>query len=186
MKMAHILFIWTVVTLSVLAQDVIHDYDHSVDFSQYKTFDWVDNETIPIVSDNPLLTEQFDLEEEDRKIRAQIEGQLEKKGFRKISDGEPDFLVSYYAVGRTDLQSSQRDSAALPANVPYGHWRPFYTSSQDYRLKRKGTLTVDLVDRATNQLMWRGSATDTYSKPEDGPKRAKKSIDKMFKKFPPK
>ncbi|MCZ6878814.1 MAG: DUF4136 domain-containing protein [Acidobacteria bacterium] len=186
MKIAHILSIWTVATLSVLAQDVIHDYDHSVDFSQYKTFDWVENEQIPIVSDNPSLTLQFDLEEEDRKIRAQIEGHLQKKGYQKITDGEPDFLVSYYAVGRTDMQSSQRDSAALPANVPYGHWRPFYTASQDYRLQRKGTLTVDLVDRATSQLMWRGSATQTYSKPEDGPKRAKKAIDKMFKKFPPK
>ncbi len=67
----------TVLTTSLLAQDVIHDYDHSVDFSQYKTFDWVENEQIPIVSDNPSLALQFDLEEEDRKIRAQIEGQLE-------------------------------------------------------------------------------------------------------------
>ncbi len=83
MKMAQILFFWTVVTLSVLAQDVIHDYDRSVDFSQYKTFDWVENEQIPIVSDNPSLALQFDLEEEDRKIRAQIEGHLEKKGFQK-------------------------------------------------------------------------------------------------------
>ncbi len=184
MKMAHILSIWAVVTTSLLAQDVIHDYDHSVDFSQYKTFDWIKSESIPIVSDNELVP--FDLEEEDRKIRAQIEGQLEKKGYRKITDGEPDFLVSYYAVGRYDLKMSQRDSAALPANLPYGHWRPFYNASQDFRLRRKGTLTVDLVDRATNQLMWRGSATATYSKPEDGPKKAKKAIDKMFKKFPPK
>ena len=186
MKMAQILSIWTVVTPSLLAQDVIHDYDHSVDFSQYKTFDWVKNETIPIVSDNESLALQFDLEEEDRKIRAQIEGQLEKKGYQKITDGEPDFLVSYYAVGRTDLKLSQRDSGAQPANLPYGHWRPFYNASQDHRLGRKGTLTVDLVDRATSQLMWRGSATETYSKPEDGPKRAKKAIDKMSKKFPPK
>ncbi len=186
MKMAQILSIWMITTLSVLAQDVIHDYDHSVDFSQYKTFDWVKNETIPIVSDNPSIAEQFDLEEEDRKIRAQIEGLLKKKGYQKATDGEPDFLVSYYAVGRTDLQSSQREAVSMPTSVPYGHWRPFYTSSDDYRLNRKGTLTVDLVDRATDQLMWRGSATDTYSKPEDGPKKAKKFIDKMFKKFPPK
>ncbi len=186
MKMAYILSIWTVVTLSLLAQDVIHDYDHSVDFSQYKTFDWVKDETIPILSDNQAIALQFDLEEEDRKIRAQIEGQLEKKGFQKTTDGEPDFLVSYFAVGRTDLKLSQRDSGSQPANLPYGHWRPFYNVSQDYRLKRKGTLTVDLVDRATNQLMWRGSATATYSKPKDGPKKAKKAIDKMFKKFPPK
>jgi hypothetical protein len=125
--------------LHVLAQDVIHDYDRSVDFSQYKTFAWVGNEPIPIVSDSQLLG--------------------------------------------TDMKSSTRDSGALPANVPYGHWRPFYTASQDYRLKRKGTLPVDLVDRASSQLVWRGSATQTYSKPEEGPKRA---IDKMFKKFPPK
>ena len=62
MKMAHILSIWTVVTTSLLAQDVIHDYDHSVDFSQYKTFDWVKNEKIPIVSDNESIALQFDLE----------------------------------------------------------------------------------------------------------------------------
>ena len=186
MKIVYLLTLGAVMTLSVLAQDVIHDYDHSVDFSQYKTFDWVENEQIPIVSDNPSLAEQFDLKEEDRKIRAQIEGHLEKKGYQKITEGEPDFLVSYYAVGRTDMDLSQRDSGAQPANVPYGHWRPFYTTSQDYRLKRKGTFTVDLVDRASNQLVWRGSATETYSKPEEGPKKAKKAIDKMFKKFPPK
>jgi Domain of unknown function (DUF4136) len=50
-----------------------------------------------------------------------------------------------------------------------------------------GTIVVDLYDRELKQLVWRGTATDTASdKPEKNAKKISKSMEKLFKKYPPK
>ena len=51
-----------------------------------------------------------------------------------------------------------------------------------------GILSVDMVDVRKNQLAWRGQATtDAISNSQKGDeKQVLKSIDKMFKQFPPK
>lgn len=60
------------------------------------------------------------------------------------------------------------------------------TSVTTTNLQKKGTLTIEIVDRATNKIVWRASASDTVSKVKDIPKKIAKAIKKMFKKFPPK
>jgi hypothetical protein len=51
-----------------------------------------------------------------------------------------------------------------------------------------GILAVDLVDVRKKQLVWRGQATtDAVSNSQKGDeKQVLKSVDKMFKQFPPK
>ncbi len=181
MKVA--LSLWAMFPMGLMAQDVIRDYDRSVDLSEYKTFDWVKQEKPLIIRVEESADPRLSSEALDSQIHNLIEKELEKKGFRRATDGSPEFLVSYVAVGKLDLSSSQRDS--LPASqLSYGHWRPFYNTANDYRLQRKGTLTIDIVDGATNKLAWRGSATDTFSEAKDAPKKIEKAIKKMFKKFP--
>jgi hypothetical protein len=52
--------------------------------------------------------------------------------------------------------------------------------------QRIGTLDVDIFDGGTKQLIWRGTAQNTLSsKPEANDKRMDKSVDEMFKHFPP-
>jgi hypothetical protein len=48
-----------------------------------------------------------------------------------------------------------------------------------------GTLTVDVFDGNTKQLIFRGEASDTLSSSaEKNDKKMEHSVDEMFKKFP--
>ena len=51
-----------------------------------------------------------------------------------------------------------------------------------------GILAVDLIDAQKKQIVWRGQATtDTISNTQKGDEeQVLKSVDKMFKQFPPK
>jgi hypothetical protein len=51
--------------------------------------------------------------------------------------------------------------------------------------ERVGTLTVDVFDGNTKQLIFRGQSTDSLSShPDKNDKKMEKSVDEMFKKFP--
>jgi len=126
------------------------------------------------------------LEELDKQIREGIDKELVKRGFQKTTSGEPDFLVSYLAVGELDLDVQEYDSGTAPPDVPYGHWRPFYQTGNDVTLIRKGTLSIDVIDPEPNRLIWRGKATETFDKPKDLEKKLNKIVKKILKKFPPK
>lgn len=53
--------------------------------------------------------------------------------------------------------------------------------------ERVGTLTVDIFDGASKQLIFRARASDSLSgDPAKNDKKMERSVDDMFKKFPPK
>lgn len=181
-------FILVLVTGRGLAQKTEVSYDDSADFSQYKTYDWVPYEKIPIVL--PGDAKQGDPKILDAQIRAAVEKWLQKRRYRKDT-AKPDLLVAYLGVGRLKTEITQFDSGPSVPNLPYGHWEPSVTHPMnDIHVRREGTLTLDLVDAETNKLVWRSWATETFDKPLRKPKDARKKIEKvvkkMLKKFPPK
>ena len=115
-----------------------------------------------------------------------IDKHLEKRGFQKVAVGEASFLVGYMAVGELDLTVQEYDTSGGGTDLPYGHWRPFYQTSNDTTLMRKGTLTIDVVVPDPKKLVWRGKATDTFDKPGDLEKKLDKIVKNILKKFPPK
>ena len=168
-----------------LGQKIIIDFDREHDFKSFKTYDWVVQEKLPILQAMPD-TPDVDLEQLDKQIREGIDKELDKRGFQKSTSGEPDFLVSYIAVGELDLDVREYDSGTNSPNVPYGHWRPFYQTGNDVTLIRKGTLSIDIIDPEPNKLVWRGKATETFEKPKDLEKKLNKIVKNILKKFPPK
>ena len=169
----------------VYGQQVIIDFDRKHDFKPLKTYDWLVQEKLPIFQAMPDAQE-VDIEELDKQIREGIDKELGKRGFQRTTSGEPDFLVSYLAVGELDLDVQEYDSGTNPPDVPYGHWRPFYQTGNDVTLIRKGTLSIDVIDPEPNRLIWRGKATETFDKPKDLEKKLNKIVKKILKKFPPK
>ncbi len=110
MKIARLLSVWAILPMGLMAQDVIRDYDRSVDLSKYKTFDWVKQESPPIIRVEESADPRLSSEALVSQIHSLVEKELEKKGFRKAANESPDFLVSYVAIGKLDLSSSQRDT----------------------------------------------------------------------------
>src|SRR5262245_13939054 len=148
------------------------DYDHSVNFENYRTFAWK-NYRMPAngIVNNSIV---------ESRIQSAVDEQLSKKGLRKV-DRNPDVYVVAH-VGAKNMADVEY--------VPAGGWRHWRWMGPDVFVNRyvEGTTIIDIVDAKTNELVWRAIATDTGSNVLDV--QSEKKIDKMavdaFKHFPPK
>ena len=65
------------------------DYDRSYDFSKLRTWDFKVTTRMP---EDPVGTNTL----WNQRIRNGLEEHLAQIGYRKVNDGEPDFLVTYF------------------------------------------------------------------------------------------
>jgi hypothetical protein len=166
----------TVIFLSLLllfpailsAQKVETDFDHSVNFSQYKSFMWLRE---PRLRD-PLMK---------RRVMDAVNAQLTAKGLHLVTEGGD---LGVAAHGAT---TEERTLETFYTGFGGWGWRGWgsgvaTTIPQTYKV---GTLIIDLFDTRTKQVIWRGTATGTVpDNPEKTAKNLNKAIEKMFKKFP--
>jgi hypothetical protein len=123
--------------------------DRGLVWSKYRTFDWGPADALP--AGDPRL-------DKDPFFQDRIEGAVEKAmatyGFaRSAASEQPDVLIHYHASITERLDLDQIDHG-------YG-----YCTTDDCRPRvtryEAGTLVVDMVDAATNVLIWRGWAQGT-------------------------
>jgi hypothetical protein len=144
-------------------------YDTQADFTQFKTYAWREGgwKAPRIVTEN--------------RIHAAVEKELEAKGVKK-AEGEADLLVVTYADWSTDERVDAPSFAGLP-NTWTG-----WSAATTVRGSSKGSLKVDLIDRRSDQLIWRGVAIEGLGLDPDSEKVGKKVfkvVKKMFESFPP-
>ena len=172
--------VFVMTTAVAIADEIKRDYDHTTNFSKYKTFMWI-TEPKP---DNPLMKQR---------IIDAVNNQLELRGLRLVTENG-DLGVAANAATREE-HSLETFYDGFPGwgwygpdgwygpGWGWGYWGPATTQVYTYEV---GTLVVDLVDSQTKQVVWWGSATDTVSsKPEKNTKKLRESVGKMFKYFPP-
>jgi Domain of unknown function (DUF4136) len=164
-----VLFCVFVTTATVaIAQQIQTDYDHTTDFSKYRTFMWI-KEPKP---ENPLMKQR---------IIDAINAQLEAKGLRLVTTNA-DLGVSANSATRQE-HTLESFYDGFPGWGWRRYWGPVTTAVETWEV---GTLVVDLFDNETKQIKWWGSATDTISdKPEKNAKKLDEAVTKMFKHFPP-
>lgn len=158
---------------AAFAQQVQFDYDHSANFSGYKTYQWVDYREVP-VGDQIL----------DRDIKRAVDAQLAAKGLRRV-ESEGDLHVGYQAS-----VSQEKEFDSLGGWGPFGWGGPWgggntrvTTSTIDV-----GMLTVGIFDPAAKRLVWRGSASKTLDIKKDPDKNFRnleKAMAKLFRNYPP-
>lgn len=148
------------------AQKVRYNYDRAANFSQYKTYRWVEPR-MPMR--NQLLNQN---------IKRAIDEQLAAKGLRKVQrDGDLD--VGY----QTGLRQEKQINGWRMG--PRWSGRAMGTISTVH----VGTLVVSLYDPAKKQLVWRGVVSKQLhlrSNPNKNYKHLQKALAKLFKKYPPK
>lgn len=148
----------------------------AADFGRYRTFGWLASDAAPPADRD--TGDRFI----DARLTADIESAMQRKGYLPATAGAPDLLLTYRLV-RTDAY----DEPALP----YGAvWRRstyeqvLHASADSYD---RGTLIVDVIDRAANELVWRGSASARLL-PNLSYKqrvaRAQAAVDAIFRRFP--
>jgi Domain of unknown function (DUF4136) len=154
------------------AEQVKTDYDHSANFSQYKTYSWQKVQT-----QDPLWV---------GRIKDAVNADLAAKGWTQVASG------GQVAVVAIEITKNQQTLNTFYDGLGGGWgWRRFggggfgeaTTTTENYRV---GTLCIDLFDANSKNLIWRGSSSDTLSdKSEKNIKNLDKGVQKMFDHFPP-
>ena len=143
MKRISYLFLTGLIAISCSSIKTSMDYDNTVDFASYKTYQFDDN-----VQQMPLN----DLNR--RRVIAAVESELQKKGFTNASS--PDVIVNI-------VVNSHQESTTY-ANTNYyggGGYRRGWgggmssttISTSTYQV---GTVFIDIIDAKSNYMVWQG------------------------------
>jgi hypothetical protein len=162
-------------------QNAIYNYARGVDFSFYKTYEWVDIEGAA-APDRVL----------DSKIKQAIDLQLTAKGFTK-STHEAQLYVAYQISFRREKQIGQYIRGGAGGHGPgwdYGYIYGDIYGGPSVSLEMNsaiqfGNLVLDIYDSAFKDLVWRGNVSKT-SNPEQKGYNLNKGAAKLLKNFPPK
>ena len=161
-------------TSAIFGQNVRVDVDKTVNFSDFKTFGWAEG----MVARNPIISQLI--------INA-VESELTGRGLTKSADN-PDIKVSVVAATGVDIQTV----GPTWNNVNYAIWGG-YTNPAAMMNITTGTLLIDLIDQKSERSVLRGVAKETLNRSTSADPAAdarsvekliKKSVSKMFKKYP--
>ena len=162
MRVIALIFLLMVAT-GCSQMDIYDDYDHDADFTRYQTYRWLERDKSEGVA--PLY---------DKRIRTWVDEHLADKGYRKVTDGDVDLVVSYDAALKERIQMRSE-------MVYWPGWQPEPDRFQ------QGTLVIDFADPSINQLVWRGMASGVFDEdPKKVSDQLNKAVDKILKRYPPK
>jgi len=160
--------------------EITSDFDPAANFSSFKTFGWEPNH--PQVTGNPRLDNPL----LSKRIKHAVEKVLTAKGFSLAgSDTKPDFYIAYHVALNEKVSVSSMNN--YYGYAPGWGWNYAYAGGVDVYQYEQGSLMLDIVDAATNQLVWRGSAqaeVDQYAKDEKKDKLLNSAVSGMLAKFP--
>ena len=145
---------------------VSSDFDHSVNFHNYKTWSWYPQQMADVEGGPAKGYESF----LDKRLRTAVEAEMGRKGL-VFSEQNPDVYVAFSA--KVEDKQRVNNSGYSPFGYPsygygYGGYGRGMTSVSDYKA---GTVIIDFVDAHRKELAWRGMGqaqieNQTISEPE--------------------
>ena len=156
---------------------VNYDYDTAFDFSNLTDYGWLD------IPDDFPATEIV-----VQRIKKAVDTQMVAKGFKQVSES-PDFLISLQ--GFRDIIRQGVESGTSYRG--YGGYNRGYNRGYDRRVEvyeyEEGTLTMTIINTASDALIWQGKATGIIEpdrSTEAKEKRTQEVVAKLLANFPPK
>ncbi len=149
--------------------------DRTLDFAQYRTFDWGPADALP-TGDARLDRDPFFKDH----VQGAVERGLSARGIELTSSGKPDLLIHYHAniTERIDVNRADRT---------YGYCRGADCPSEAIWYEA-GTLVLDFMDAHTNKLVWRGWAQNSVEDMLNNRDKMAKTIDQavteMLRQYP--
>ena len=178
-------FLLLALTLAVtpaFAQKVSIDYDTNYDMDTIKTFSWAKTSETSLENTEPLI--------HSRLVNG-IEYYMTKGDLREV-ETDPDVYVTYHTNTQTDVTvNNTAFSYAFPMGWyggGFGAYRGIgvgVSAASTVTSYEKGTLIVDVWDRKTKNLVWRGTAANitVTEEAKKMTKRLDKALDKMVKEW---
>lgn len=156
--------------------------DDQVDFRQYKTYAWAEQDHSK--RRNTLL---------ERNVQNGVNKELAKLGWKEVRNN-PDLLLSYDVL--VEKKTKQQNDPVY--STPFGRtfYNPFYrrwytvyypTRFMGYDTYgvtvREGTLTITMTDVSTDKTVWQGWATKEVNNQNLTSKEVQSSVRSIFRKF---
>ena len=161
--------------------------DETVNFSKYKTFAWTET------SDSDSVKQKISYDLTESNFRAAITAELQKQGWRE-GKASPDVLLAYDVLVERAIRDDNNPMFSRPFTRymwnPYsGRWVGFFYPSQfmgywnnSYEV-REGTVTITMVDAATDKTIWQGWTTKEVGSRNLTRKEIQTSVKNIFRKF---
>jgi hypothetical protein len=137
--------------------------DRGADFSRYRSYAWAERGAFA-TGDPRLDNNRFF----SQRVEEAVNMQLAAHGLEQTSAGTADLLVHIHA--RVDQRLDTADFDPIDGHCIEPDCRP--------EVYDAGTLMVDLMDRRTNRLAWRGWAEGSFDGVIDDQKWMEATIDK--------
>ena len=161
--------------------------DDTVNFSNYKTFAWVNSTETKSDSGQKAIT----LTEQN--VRKAVNAELAKQGWREVKN-RPDVLLSYDVLVERAVKQNNDPVYSQPYTRyvynPYTRrYVAIYYPSQflgydnDQYEVRQGTITITMVDAKSNKTVWQGWTTDEVNSKNLTSKEIANSVKNIFRKF---
>lgn len=161
-----------------------NDYDPNIDFSQFKSFAWVET--------NSTETSKYHLNGlMDQRIKSAVDKNLISKEMTQVDKADADLLVNY--LTKVEKRVSVDDFNTQFGYYPY-HGRyavaPVMNPPPMVNEYKVGTLFIDLVNNKTGHLVWRGSIEkildeDNNLTPDQRTEKINEAVTKILSQYPP-
>ena len=158
--------------------------DETVNFSDYKTYAWVETKEEQEQNANDLV---------ERNVRRAVDAELAKEGWRLVKN-KPDVLLSYDVLVEKGVKETTDPVYSQPYTRtffnPYTRrWNYIYYPSQflgydrsQYQV-REGTVTISMVDANTGKTIWQGWTTEEINSRNMTSKEIQAGVKSIFRKF---
>jgi hypothetical protein len=130
------------------------DYDHTVDFSQYKTYGFFN----PMGIENPNYSSIY-----GSIFRAAISKEMESRGY--VQSDNPDLMLNVSGRLQDKTKVTTTSDPYMGGGYygyrrgAYGAWGGYgYGTTTHVSNYTEGTVNVDMVDRAQKRMVWEGVA----------------------------
>jgi hypothetical protein len=152
----------TIAFAGCAAMTVSSHIERNVNYAEYVTYDWGPPDNLPVgdprLDNNPFFRDY---------LMGAIEKKLAGKGYERAVTGEPDLLLHYHASVSQKLDVYETDSRY---GYCYGDCEARVVNYEE------GTIIVDVVDRKTSKVIWRGWAQEAMNGIIDNQDRLEKQV----------
>jgi hypothetical protein len=156
-------------TLACSTMTTAVDYDHTVNWSQFHTFQLADGTKDPVT-----FTQ--------KRIEDAVTGTLTGKGWT-VASSNADIQVFTHVIL---TNQKQWNATSMGGGFGYRGWGGMggMATATETNIPM-GTLVIDLVNPKTKEMVWRGTATDQVSGDGKDSGKVQEAVTKMFENFPP-
>ena len=159
-----VLITFALMTACASSTKIHSDYDHSVDFSQYKTYGYYSPMGIENPNYSSLLGQMF---------RDAIDTQMKQRGY--VESSNPDVLFNVSARMEDKTRVTTTSDPMMHGGGYYGYrggmydpWGGYgYGTSTHVSQYTQGTVNIDMVDPRMKRMLWEGVAIGRVNEKND-------------------